>query len=484
MKKVFLSIISVLGMTILSSCDDGDSFTTSPNNMLSFSSDTIRFDTVFSTVPSSTRSFWVYNKSGDGLRCSSVRLEGGNQSGYRVNVDGAYLSPQEGYRVNDIEVRNKDSIRVYVELTSAVTNKYVPVELNDNLVFSLESGRQQKVALNAWSWDARQLRDCTIEKDSTLSGATPIVVYGTMNVDEGATLTIAPGTTLYFHDGAGIDVKGRLICNGKADSNITLRGDRLDRMFDYLPYDRVSGQWKGIHIAENSYDNEISFTDIHGSFDGIVADSSDVTKSTLILANSTVHNCQGYGVRLVNSKATISDSQLSNSLYNCLSVEGGDVNVLNTTLAQFYPFDSSRGSALSISANEHPLVSFDCKNSLVTGYSDKEMVDIKPSEGSDNAFEYSFSNCIIRIPEPDEDKKTHFADVIYEDVKDTLQYGRKHFVKVDGDLQLYDFRLRRESAAVDAANPATATPFDRCGNRRDDKPDIGAFEYIKSEESK
>ena len=483
MKKIIFSIVCALGISILCSCDDGDSFTTSPNNALSFSSDTIKFDTVFSTVPSSTRSFWVYNKSGDGLRCSSVRLEGGNQSGFRVNVDGAYLSSQEGYRVNDIEVRDKDSIRVYVELTSATTNKSVPVELNDNLVFNLESGRQQKVALNAWSWDALQLRNCTISKDSTLSGTTPIIVYGKLQVDEGATLTIVPGTTLYFHDGAGIDLKGRIVCNGTPGANITLRGDRLDRMFDYLPYDRVSGQWNGIHIAESSYDNEISFTDLHGSFDGIVVDSSDVARNTLSIYNSTVHNCQGYGVSIVNSKATISDSQLSNTLYNCLAVEGGDVSVRNTTIAQFYPFDSSRGYALYISGNTHPLVSFDCKNSLVTGYSNVEMKDVEPSEDSGNAYNYSFSNCILRMAEVGEEKASHFVDIVYEDVKDTVKYGRNHFVKVDGDMQLYDFRLRKESAAVDTANPATATSSDRCGNKRDDKPDIGAFEYIKSDES-
>ena len=34
---------------------------------------------------------------------------------------------------------------------------------------------------------------------------------------EGSTLTIAAGTTLYFHGDAGINVNGRLICNGTAD---------------------------------------------------------------------------------------------------------------------------------------------------------------------------------------------------------------------------------------------------------------------------
>ena len=43
---------------------------------------------------------------------------------------------------------------MFVELTSNVTFTDKPKELNDNLVFTLESGRQQKVVLNAFSWDA------------------------------------------------------------------------------------------------------------------------------------------------------------------------------------------------------------------------------------------------------------------------------------------------------------------------------------------
>ena len=85
-KNCVLYILLLLGFAVLSGCDD-DSFSTSQANMLTFTADTVSLDTMFSTVPSSTRSFWVYNKSGDGIRCTSVSLERGNQSGFRVNVD-------------------------------------------------------------------------------------------------------------------------------------------------------------------------------------------------------------------------------------------------------------------------------------------------------------------------------------------------------------------------------------------------------------
>lgn len=114
-KNIYI-VFTLLILCLFWSCDDEESFSVSLSSLLTFSSDTIKLDTVFSTVPSSTCSFWVYNKSGKGLRNINVRLENGNQAGFRVNVDGAYLSPTSGFQVNDIEVRNKDSIRVLLSL--------------------------------------------------------------------------------------------------------------------------------------------------------------------------------------------------------------------------------------------------------------------------------------------------------------------------------------------------------------------------------
>ena len=145
---------------MFAACTDDDSFSLSPSNVLTFSMDTVRMDTVFSTVPTSTRSFWVYNKSDDGIRCTSVRLANGNQTGFRVNVDGEYLSPTAGYQVQNVEIRNKDSIRVFVELTSPTNGKDGPQLIEDNLVFTLESGVEQRINLNAYTWDAQLMRKC------------------------------------------------------------------------------------------------------------------------------------------------------------------------------------------------------------------------------------------------------------------------------------------------------------------------------------
>lgn len=484
MKSIFAYILSfACTVSILCSCNDDDSFSTSTSDVLAFSVDTVRLDTVFSTVPTSTRSFWVHNNSGKNIRCTNVRLENGNQSGFRVNVDGAFLSPTDGYQVNDIEVRKGDSVRVFVELTSPKSNREQPKLVSDNIVFALESGVMQKVNLNAYSWDAIFLKNKTITNDTVISGGRPVVVYGTMTVDENAALKIEPGVTIYFHADGGMDIKGKLICSGTANSKITLRGDRLDNMFDYLPYNCMSGQWQGIRFRESSYGNMVQFSDIHGTFDGIVADSSDVEKTTLEISNSTIHNCQGAALRSVNSKIVVGNCQLTNALGSCLDIDGGDVSVNNCTLAQFYPFDSNRGSALSLSATAHPLKSFKCQNSLITGYSDDELFRDELTEDNKKEYNFTFLNCIIRTPKVDTQDSVHFENVIYEDTKDTVSTGIKHFVKIDSEKQRYDFHLKSKSSAIDKADPATALPTDHDGMTRDDKPDLGAYEFNKNEKT-
>ena len=474
MKKILLPLM--IGAVALAACTDDDAFSTSPNRRLTFSTDTVRLDTVFSRVPTATPTFWVYNRSGSGLRLASVRLESGNQTGYRVNVDGTSLGAASGFQAADLEVRDKDSIRVFVELTSALNGKDTPQKVEDNLVFTLESGVEQKVCLSALSWDADVVRSLTLSRDTTFTSGKPVIVYGGITVPEGTTLTLAPGVTLYFHADAGLQVDGQLRIEGTPQQNVTLRGDRLDRMFDYLPYDGVSGQWKGITIGKTSYGNVVNYADIHSTMNGIVCDSADVEPSKLAMLGTIVHNCNGYGVKLRHVNATLDNCQLTNTLGDCLLVEGGRVAMNHCTLAQFYPFDANRGAALTFANHDADYdmpLELDVKNSIVTGYAS----DVLQGSLRDStvAFDYRFSHCLLRTPKDSTDER--LTDIDFEDVKDTANYGEHLFRKVDIDRQSYDFRLSRKSAAIGKADPLTALPEDRRGKARGDKPDAGCYQH-------
>ena len=214
-------------------CSDDDSFSTSRNDVLSFSVDTLSMDTLFSGVPSSTKSFWVYNRNSEGLRLAKVRLKRGYQSGFRVNVDGSFLDNSNGSQIGGLELRKKDSLRVFVELTSRPNGGEIPMLVEDELVFTLESGVEQVVNLRAWSWDALMHRALRVRRDTVIQSSKPIIIFDSLRVDSGVTLTIKAPTTLYFHRNASLQVYGTLlVCSDDTSSDVVMRGDRTDRMFD------------------------------------------------------------------------------------------------------------------------------------------------------------------------------------------------------------------------------------------------------------
>ena len=306
MKRIFYILFTII---LFVACKDDDNFGVSNGLRLSFANDTVCLDTVFSRTPSSTYAFWVHNKNDEGIRLSDIHLKRRNQTGFRVNVDGSYLDNTLGSQVSNLEIRRNDSILVFVELTSSENSQQDPQLVEDDLLFTLESGVQQKVNLRAWSWDAMKYDNLLVTQDSVIESATPIIIYKGLTICEGVTLTIR-NTTLYFHDQAGIEAYGNLVTD-----SCLMRGDRLDRMFDYLPYDRVSGQWKGIHFHESSAKNRLSRTEIRNAGNAIILDSArlDTTQVRLSMTQCIVHNAKGHGLEAVNAFISLRDCQFTNT---------------------------------------------------------------------------------------------------------------------------------------------------------------------------
>ena len=478
MKVRYTLLIILVALLGFNACNDEAQYTSSTSNVLSFQTDSIHFDTLFSGMPSPTKSFWVYNHSEQSIKCTNIRLQRGNQTGFRVNVDGVYLGKKQGYQASDIEIRKEDSLRVYVEVTSPKNYLHAPKLVEDQLLFTLESGIVQKLNLQVYSLDAVVLNNLHVLKDTTIASNSPIVVNGTIKVDSAATLTIQAGTTLYFEHGSGIDVYGRLVIEGTADKNVTLRGNRLDKMFAYLPYDRLSGQWQGVHYYNSSFDNTLTYVDIHGPFDAITIDSTNVARQTLYIEASTIHNCQGYGLHSTHAQWSAVNTIFSNTLHDCVFVDGGKASLFSCSLCQFYPFDANRGVALHFSATHSPILNLYCTNTLITGYNNNEVM--RTLGKSPNDLQFSFISCLLRTPKELTADSIRFKDVIFEHIQDTLVAGSKNFRKVDTDSLKYDFRLSKLSLSLNKAKKDLSPKADRLGNQRDNTPDIGAYEYFKT----
>lgn len=482
--KHFILSLFVLyaALSCLAACDDTDSFTTDRNALLVFSTDTIRFDTVISTIGSSTRQMMVYNPNRDGLRIASVRMKKAENTPFRVNVDGSYLEPESGARAFDFEVRTGDSIRVFAEVTMPQKGQDEPVAMNDTLIFTLESGVEQGVILSAVGQDAYIWYGKVIERDTLLKSGRPVLVYDSLSVKEGVTLGMEPGVKLYFHEGASLRVHGRIVAEGTKDKPVVFRGDRTDRMFDYLPYDNTPSRWGGIHLFESSMDNRFVYADIHSASYGIKCDSTSTESLKLTLENSMIHNVGGEGLGLYHCRALVVNTQISNTLGNCVSVIGGWSEFVHCTIAQFYPWDASRGVALYV-ANKWLQLPYLLEhayflNCLVTGYADDEIIG--NLEDADNTLDYRFANCMLRTLPSDD--AVRFVSVVYDLPED--QGGRQaQFMLFDTDNFLYDFRLKVSSPACDAGAAEWAAercPTDRYGVSRmaDSAPDAGCYEYV------
>lgn len=455
------------------SCDDEEEYTVSPSALLEFSTDTVRFDTVFTTIGSSTRLFKVYNRGDESLMIPSIRLAGDGETGFRVNVDG-----MSGTAFSDVELRDGDSLYVFVEVTVDPRDENNPFLLRDSLIFSLQSGLLQQVQLEAYGQDMVVIRGRVFKQDATLTGDRPYVVYDSIVVDSGSVLQLAEGTRLHFHSGAFMRVDGTLRAEGTATRPVVFRGDRLDNMFDYLPYDRLDNQWGGITLGSSSYDNYLNYVDIHSGGWGIRCDSADAAESKLTIENSVIHNVAGDALSAVNGRLWVGNTELTNAGGHCLRVRGGDVQVVFSTLANFYPW-TYRGAALSLSNEWCPLTRADFRSCIITGYSSNELMMWPTSVSDSLTFNYHFDHCMIDVPTDSIQGDCYVACVADSVGAEVSRID--NFPSIDTDIFYYDFALDSLSRAVGAGNPADARllyPVDRLGRSRldDDTPDAGARE--------
>lgn len=480
--KTYLPYILLLAIITLFSCNDDEKFTTEAGATIEFSKDTISFDTVFTTIGSSTKSFQVYNNNDKAIRIKNIRLASGGKSGFRLNVDGQY-----DVNYHDIDIMKKDSLFVFVEVTVNPQDDDSPILISDSLQFILENGRTRQVILNAYGQDIIILKDSVITEDVTLSSPRPYVIYDSLVVCNNATLHLSPGTTLCFHSGATLDVYGRIVAQGTLEQPITFRGDRTDKMFTYLPYDRIDGQWGGINLYSSSTDNVFDFVDIHGGYYGFICDSTGVEHTKLTLTNSQIHNVQRVCIWSTCCKLHIGNSQLTNSRLPCIHAIGGELECYHSTIAQFYPWNSSTSSCALTFTNAMadrpcPLRSFHFYNCIITGYDADEIGGEMYGYGDDSksdsvAFNFQFRNCLVRTDTAG--LSQHFIDCVVEH-KDSTAFATANFKCIDTQNYVYDFQLDSLSRARGIGNPEYSIFYAKDKNgvtRKTDHPDAGCFEF-------
>lgn len=483
MRNAALCLVALMMLTLWA-CGDLITWTADPSVRLRFSTDTVKFDTVITGVASSSRDVTVYNDARDGLRIAQVRLKKGAESLFRVNVDGRFLAGGVG---QDFEIWGKDTMcmRLFVNLPVSESDEIEATE--DELIFTLESGVEQRLVLTSSGMNVDILRGEVVSEDKVLNGRRPYQVFDSLVVEEDRTLTLPAGCTLMFHDGAELVVRGTLLCQGTQEKPVTLRGDRTDKMFPYLPYDNTPNRWGGVRIAQTSRGNRLEQTDLHSADFGIMADSTEWQSADdpiLTIHNSVIHNIGGPGLTLRGTRALVTGTQISNTRGDCVSVTGGDVRFIHCTIAQFYPFTAERGDALFMANREGevpvPLHRAHFLNCVITGYAEDVIKGDMKEEENGEKINYLFQNSLLRTEPTDDEQR--FRDIKY-DLRDSLEiYADEHFQTFDDHAFIYDFTPDSLSAIRGLADPQWALlyPTDRLGRSRmaDGEPDAGAYEYV------
>lgn len=457
-------------------CDDEAGFSSSPSLLLEFSNDTIMFDTIFTEASSPTAGIMVHNRNGDGVRISTVQLASGGASGFSIMVDGQY-----GDYMRDLEVRAKDSILVLASVCLDKNGGDMPLLVEDSLFFNLESGVQQKIRLMAYGMDVVRFNGLNVVAD-TLMPAGHYVVYDSLTIAENVTLGLSPGVTLYFHDNAFMRVNGTLKATGTQRNPVVMRGDRTDRMFPYLPYDRIPGQWGGVVISSTSNGNVLTHCDIHSADYGVKVEQGDTVAQRLTIESSKIHNFHGNALELVNAHATVVNSLLANAQGNCVKVVGGDVEFVHCTIANFYVW-KQRDVALalhnSIDGVPVPLRKALFANCIIAGSKKDEVMGYLSQFGDTvpNAANYRFENSLINtVAEGD----SCFVGNVFDVQGDSL-FGAAHFRTIDHDNFLYDFHLSDSAAArgIAAGRYSLLIGVDIDGVERPDSlADAGCYQYV------
>src|SRR5688500_9601369 len=109
----FLYLLCLLpAISIMVTSCYNEKFTTDPGDKIAFSTDTLSFDTVLTSISTVTRFFKVYNPHNLSIEIDEVKISGNGAGFFRLNVDG-----MSGDIIRDISILPNDSIYVFVEAT-------------------------------------------------------------------------------------------------------------------------------------------------------------------------------------------------------------------------------------------------------------------------------------------------------------------------------------------------------------------------------
>ncbi len=330
----YFIIFIIAGVSLLGTSCKKQVQTLSTGGVLSFSTDTLTFDTVFTSLGSFTTWLKIYNTNSEEISISSISLLHGSTSYFRLNINGA-----AGNTATNVKIAPNDSIYVFATVLVDPTTATNPFLITDSLVANL-NGKNFYLPFEAFGQNAHYIVGDTLDTQTWVNDL-PYVIIHSAQVNPGQTLTINPGCHIYMHQDSRLIVEGTLTAKGTNTDSIVFLGDRLDRA--YFGYQGYPGEWGGLYFTPYSAGSVLDNVKIencgNSALNAIPAaiqttlDSvNDPAHPQLTLTHTIIENSIGYGILNFGGTVIASNCLVNTCGAWCFAnIQGGLDSIVNCT---------------------------------------------------------------------------------------------------------------------------------------------------------